>query len=231
MFRPAAPPAARQAPVVRPVAAPVTAATSTGAAGALAGALAAAMKAGIVGGLVGLALAIGGLPLPTAPMALVLAIVLVLAIGCWIDDRRGGGRRGLTAALIALVPTWITFPELYAAAAPLPPPLALGITAAVATLVPSFAFSYLRATPRPGARRWSFSAGRFAAGMAGMALLVACQVAAVAGLDLPQADDPRADRPALPHAVVAAVDRAKQSIADVVERVRRSVPPGTPDAE
>jgi hypothetical protein len=223
LFRPAAvPPRAR--PAARPVASPATGAgRSTGAAGALAGTLLAAIKVGIVGGLVGLALALGDLPLPAPWMALVLTIVLVLAIGCWIDDRRGGGHRGLMAALIALVPTWITFPLLYTAASPLPPPVALGVTAMVASLVPAFAFSYLRRRPRRGARWRSFSARRWAAGVAGMGLLVACQVAAIAGLNLPEANL-RADRPALPQAVVAAVDRATQSFGEMVDRVTRHVP-------
>lgn len=223
LFRPAAvPPRAR--PAARPVASPATGVgRSTGAARALAGTLVAAIEVGIVGGLVGLALALGDLPLPTLWMALVLTIVLVLAIGCWIDDRRGGGHRGLMAALIALVPTWITFPLLYTAASPLPPPVALGVTAMVASLVPAFAFSYLRRRPRGGARWRSFSARRWAAGLAGMGLLVACQVAAIAGLNLPEAN-PRADRPALPQAVVAAVDRAKQSFGAMVDRVTRHVP-------
>jgi hypothetical protein len=222
LFHPAAvPPRAR--PAARPVASPAPGAgRSTGAAGALAGTLLAAIKVGIVGGLVGLALALGDLPLPAPWMALVLTIVFVLAIGCWIDERRGG-HRGLLAALIALVPSWITFPLLYTAASPLPPPVALGVTAMVASLVPAFAFSYLRRRPRGGARWRSFSARRWAAGVAGMGLLVACQVAAIAGLNLPEAN-PRADRPALPQAVVAAVDRAKQSFGAMVDRVTRQVP-------
>jgi hypothetical protein len=225
LFRPAAmPAAARQARAARPIAPPATGARrSTGAAGALAGTLVAAGKTGIVGGLVGLALAVGNLPLPPPWMALVLTIVLVLAIGCWIDDHHGGGHRGLMAALIALVPTWITFPLLYTAASPLPPPLALGITAMVASLVPAFAFSYLRRMPRRGAQRRSFSAKRWAAGVAGMGLLVACQVAAVAGLNLPE-PNPHADRPALPQAVVAGVDRAKQSLEEVIDRIRGHAP-------
>jgi hypothetical protein len=206
-----------------PVPAPAAAGKSTGAVGALARALVAAIEVGVVGGLVGFALALGDLPLPTVSMALVLTNVLVLAIGCWIDERRGGGHRGLLGALIALVPTWITFPLLYTAASPLPTPVALGITAMVASLVPAFAFSYLRRTPRRGARWRSFSAKRWAAGVAGMGLLVACQVAAVAGLNLSETD-PRADRPALPQVVVTAVDRAKQSLGEMVDRVGRHVP-------
>ena len=93
----------------------------------------------------------------------------------------------------------------------------------VASLVPAFAFSYLRRRPRGVARWRSFSARRWAAGVAGMGLLVACQVAAIAGLNLPEAS-PRADRPAMPQAVVAAVDRAKQSFGAMVDRVTRHVP-------
>ena len=197
--------------------------TSTGAVGALARALGAAMAVGILGGLVGFALAVGDLPLPTVWLALMLTVVLVAAIGCWIDDRRGGGRRGLMAALIALVPTWITFPLVYTAASRLSPPVALGVTAMVASLVPAFAFSYLCGTSRQGARRWSASARHFAVGVAAMMLLVACQMAAVAGLNLPEAS-PRLERPALPQAMVAAVDRAKQSLGEMVDRVRRHLP-------
>ncbi len=225
LFRPAAvATAARPASAVQSVATPVLApgGPSTGAARALARTLVAAVSVGIVGGLVGLALGVGDLPLPPPWMAVVLTLVLVVAIGCWLDDRRGGGHRGLIAALIALVPTSITFPLLYTAASRLPPPVALGVTAMVASLVPAFAFSYLRRAPRRGARRWSVAARRGAAGVVGMALLVACQVAAVAGLNLPEAN-PGAGRPALPQAVVAAVDQAKQSFGEMIDRVRRHV--------
>jgi hypothetical protein len=173
---------------------------------------------GILGGLAGLALAAGQLPLPTVWVALVLTMVVVVAIGCWLDDRRGGGRRGLVAALIALVPTWITFPLLYTTAARLPPPMALGATAMVASLVPAFAFSYLCRGVRSGA----FAARRCAVGLAGLTLLVACQMAAVAGLNLPRAER-GADQLVLPLGVVAAVDRAKQSFGEMVDRVRSHV--------
>jgi hypothetical protein len=56
-----------------------------------------------------------------------------------------------------------------------------------------------------------------------MGLLVACQVAAVAGLNLPE-PNPHADRPALPQAVVAGVDRAKQSLEEVIDRIRGHAP-------
>jgi quinol-cytochrome oxidoreductase complex cytochrome b subunit len=127
------------------------------------------------------------------------------------------------AALRALIPTWITFPLLYTAASPLPPPVALGVTAMVASLVPAFAFSYLRRRPRGGARSRSFSARRWAAGVAGMGLLVACQVAAIAGLNLPEANSHDA-RLALPQAVGAAVARAKHSFGAMVDRVTQHVP-------
>jgi hypothetical protein len=228
LFRPAA--ASATARPAAHVAAPARApATSTGATGALARALVVAIKVGIVGGLVGLAFALGDLPLPTVVMALMLTIVLVLAIGCWID-RWGGGRRGLMAALIALVPTGITFPLVYTAASRLPPPLALGITAMVASLVPAFAFSYFRRTPRRGLRSWSFSAKRCAAGLAGMTLLVACQVAAVAGLSFPEAH-PGAGRPALPQAVQAALERAKQSLGAMFDRITWHAPSNDPNHE
>jgi hypothetical protein len=225
LFRPApASAAARPAPAAMsaaPVAAPAKApATSTGAARALARALVAAIQAGVVGGLAGLALAVGGLPLPTPWLAFVLALVLVLAIGCWIDDRRGGGHRGLVAALVAVVPTSITLPLLYTAASPLPPPVALAVTAMVASLVPAFAFGYLRRSRRRGPRWQSFSARRWAAGLAGMGLLVACQMAAVAGLNLPEAN-PQTERLALPQVVVAAIEKAKQSLREMADRVRR----------
>jgi hypothetical protein len=93
----------------------------------------------------------------------------------------------------------------------------------VASLVPAFAFSYLRRMPRRGAQRRSFSAKRWAAGVAGMGLLVAGQVAAVAGLNLPEAN-PRADRAAVPQTVVVAVDWAKQSLEKMIDRIRRHAP-------
>lgn len=222
--RAAAPTSGRWAspPPFGPAAAVTT--SSTGAAEALVQAMVTALKAGIVGGVFGVVLALAGLPLPAGPLALVLAIVLVLTIGIWIGHGRCGGLRGLTAGLVAIVPTAVVFPEMYEAAAWLPAPLALGIAAGLTALFPGFTFRYLRARSRGGRHRWSYAARRGAAGVAGMVLLGVCQVAAVAWLDLPQAG-PRPERPPLTHAVLGAVDQARQSIAEVVDRVRSGTPP------
>jgi hypothetical protein len=75
-------------------------------------------------------------------------------------------------------------PELCAAASWLSARVALGLAAALAALVPGFTFSYLRAGPRRGCPGWSLAARRGDAGAAAIVLLLACQVAAVAWLDL-----------------------------------------------
>lgn len=186
-------------------------------------AMAGAIKAGIVGGLVGVGLVAAGLALPSTALALTVAVALVLMIGIWIDDRRGSGHRGLVAGLLAVVPMGAILPELYGAAAWLPPPLALAIVAALAALLPGFTFSYLGPRPRSSRRGWSRAARRGVAGTAGIVLLLACQVAAVAWLEYPQAGPP-GERPALTQAVLSAVDQARQSIAGAMERARPDAP-------
>lgn len=228
--RPAISPAAQPAPLAHARSAGSVAArpaaVSAGAVGGLAAALVTATKAGIVGGAIGLAAVLLALPLLTAAEALLLTMIVMLAIGVWVDERRGHGRyRGLTAALISLVPTWATFPELYTAALRLPAPAALAATAALASLVPGFTFHYLVARRQRVARRWSSTVRRGAVGAAVIAGLVALQVAATVALGLVEAGPRADDRPALPPSVVAAVGRAKQSIAEAVDRVRQSMPP------
>jgi hypothetical protein len=186
-------------------------------------AMAGAIKAGIVGGLIGVGVVTAGLALPSAALVVTLAVALVLMIGIWIDDRRGGGHRGLLAGLLAVVPMAAILPELYGAALWLPPPLALAVVAALAALLPAFTFSYLGPGPRRGRRGWSRAARRGVAGTAGIVLLLACQVAAVAWLDYPRAGPP-GERPALTEAVLGAVDQARQSIAGAMERARPDAP-------
>jgi hypothetical protein len=126
-------------------------------------------------------------------------------------------------AVLALVPTWLLFPEVYTAASRLPAPAALGVTAAIVALVPGFTFSYLRARRWPVAHGWSFVARRLVAGAAGVVILVACQLIAVAALEVGSPDAGVAG-PALPEAVEAVVDRARQSLVEVVDRVTQNGP-------
>ena len=216
----------RPAPGAVPVAPPPAATARVGVADALVQAMVSALKAGIVGGLVGVGLVLAGLTLPLPALALAVAVALVLMMGTWLDHRRGGGPRGLLAGLSAVVPMAAIFPEIYHAAAWLPPPLALAIVAALAALLPGFAFSYLRPAARSRRRGWALATRRWAGAMAGIILLLACQIAAVAWLDVALAG-PQAERPALTYAVLAAVDQARQSIAEAMDRAGPEAKPGS----
>jgi hypothetical protein len=207
----------RAAPGAVPVAPPAAATPRVGVADALVQAMLSAIKAGIGGGLVGGGLILAGLKLPLPLLALAVAVALVLIIGTWLDHRRGGGHRGLLAGLSAVVPMAAIFPETYHAAGWLPPPLALAVVAALAALLPGFAFSYLRPATRSRRRGWALTTRRWAGAMAGIILLLACQIAAVAWLDVAMAG-PQAERPALTYAVLAAVNQARQSIAEAMDR-------------